>query len=267
MDFSKIGAMKFIKSLAAKLLRFAGILAVIYVSMVFYLALTERRNAYPRAISHKEARTAIAKDAQPLNCTLEDGTVLEGWKLGSSKTPTLLYYPDADEDAAQFLAELGSIPEVTLVTFNYRGSGNNKGTPSSENFTPDSREILECATQVNGLRPKYIIGRGTGSILAYNVSSKQNRLLMIDPVESIAEALVYKYGFLYPKVLIRAPESINTGKSEPSIDQIGILLDRAQFTYRSQKVIENFSGAPVWKRDGRPFREIFTNYLQSYSRN
>ena len=108
--------MKFFKNLAFRLLRFAGILAVIYVSMVFYLALTERRNAYPRAIPHKEARATIAGHAQSIICTLEDNTVLEGWKLGEAGTPTLLYYPDADEDAAQFLAELDSVEGITLVT-------------------------------------------------------------------------------------------------------------------------------------------------------
>ena len=45
----------------SRILRFAGILLVIYVSMVFYLALTERRNAFPRAITHNEAREAITE--------------------------------------------------------------------------------------------------------------------------------------------------------------------------------------------------------------
>ena len=257
--------MKFIKNLAAKLLRFVGILAVIYVSMVFYLALTERRNAYPRAIPHKEARTAIDGKAQDISCTLEDGTVLEGWKLGETGTPTLLYYPDADEDAAQFLAELGRIEGITLTTFNYRGSGNNKGTPSGENWSPDSREILECATQVNGNRPEYIVGRGTGAILAFNNGDRQSKLILIDPVESIAEALVYKYRFLYPEFLVRAKDSINTGENSPSIYQVGIMLDRVQFVDRSQKSIQKLRGATVWKRDGASFRDILEKILRSYT--
>ena len=257
--------MKFIKNLAAKLLRFVGILAVIYVSMVFYLALTERRNAYPRAIPHKEARAAIAESTQSISCTLEDGTVLEGWKLGEPGTPTLLYYPDADEDAAQFLAELGRIEGITLTTFNYRGSGNNKGTPSEETWGPDSRQILECATQVNGERPSYIAGRGTGAILASKASDKQTRLILIDPVESIAEALVYKYRFLYPKFLVRAKDSINTGENGPSIYQVGIMLDRVQFDERSQKAIKKMPGAIVWKRDGALFRDALTKIIRSYN--
>ena len=256
--------MKLIKNLAAKLLRFVGILAVIYVSMVFYLALTERRNAYPRAIPHKEARAAIDGKAQGISCTLEDGTVLEGWKLGETGTPTLLYYPDADEDAAQFLAELDRIEGITLATFNYRGSGNNKGTPSGENWGGDSREILECATQVNGNRPEFIAGRGTGAILAFNNSDKQTRLILIDPVERISDALVYKYRFLYPMFLVRAKDSINTERNGPSIYQVGIMLDRAGFVDRSQKSIQKLKGATVWKRDGDSFRDILIKILNSY---
>ncbi len=257
--------MKLIKNLAAKLLRFVGILAVIYVSMVFYLALTERRNAYPRAIPHKEARAAIDGKAQGISCTLEDGTILEGWKLGEAGTPTLLYYPDADEDAAQFLAELDRIDGITLTTFNYRGSGNNKGTPSGDNWSSDSQEILECASQVNGKRPEYIVGRGTGAILAFNNSDSQSKLILIDPVESIAEALVYKYRFLYPEFLVRAKDSINTGENSPSIYQIGIMLDRVQFADRSQKSIQKLRGATVWKRDGASFRDALTKIIRSYN--
>ncbi len=257
--------MKLLKNLAFRLLRIAGILAVIYVSMVFYLALTERRNAYPRAIPHKEARAAIDGKAQGISCTLEDGTILEGWKLGEAGTPTLLYYPDADEDAAQFLAELDRIDGITLTTFNYRGSGNNKGTPSGDNWSSDSQEILECASQVNGKRPEYIVGRGTGAILAFNNSDSQSKLILIDPVESIAEALVYKYRFLYPKFLVRAKDSINTGENSPSIYQIGIMLDRVQFADRSQKSIQKLRGATVWKRDGASFRDALTKIIRSYN--
>lgn len=255
--------MKIFKNLAFKSLRLAGILVVIYASMVFYLALTERRNAYPRAIPHKEARAAIEGRAQGISCTLQDGTVLEGWKMGEAGTSTLLYYPDADEDAAQFLAELDSIPGITPVTFNYRGSGNNKGTPSGKTFSPDSREILECASQVNGAAPKFIAGRGTGAILAFNNSNSQTRLILIDPVESIAEALVYKYGFLYPKFLVRAGDAINTGKNGAPIDQIGILLDRVQFSDRGHIFAQKFQGATVWKRDGGSFRATLTEIIQN----
>ena len=150
------------KSTLSRILRYTGIFLLIYISMVFYLALTERRNAFPRAITHNEARTAIADKAKNINCTLDDGTVLEGFVIGNEQNNVLLYYPDADEDAAQFLAELDSLPGYAAATFNYRGSGNNKGTPSQETFEPDAQMIYECASQINGNAPKIVVGRGTG---------------------------------------------------------------------------------------------------------
>lgn len=246
-----------LKSLAGRLVRLLGIVAVLYVSMVFYLALTERRNAYPRAIAHKEAREFIAGKAEPLTCSLEDGTTLEGWKLGASDTPTLLYYPDADEDAAQFLAEANTIEGITLVTFNYRGSGNNKGTPSAETFSADARGIAECAAQANGSRPEIFSGRGTGAILAANNADKGGKIILIDPVWSIADALTFKYRKLYPKLIIRAKESMDYDKMAKTIDQVRIMLDRMQFESRSQKVLGNLPGATVQKRGGASFRDAF----------
>ena len=165
-----------------RILRFTGILLLIYISMVFYLALTERRNAFPRAITHNEAREAIADKAQSISCTLDDNTILEGFVIGNKHDNVLLYYPDAEEDAAQFLAELDSLPGYAAVTFNYRGSGNNKDTPSQETFEPDAQMIYECASQINGKAPKIVAGRGTGAILATKQAKKDNIALLIDPV-------------------------------------------------------------------------------------
>ena len=77
----------FLRNTLFRLLRFAGILLVIYVSMVFYLALTERRNAFPRAIYHKEANEAIQGKARPLTCALEDGVALNGFSMGNENSP------------------------------------------------------------------------------------------------------------------------------------------------------------------------------------
>ena len=256
-----------LKGFASRLLRLLGIIAILYVSMVFYLALTERRNAYPRAITHKEARQAIAGKAESLTCTLEDGTALEGWKLGTTGTAALLYFPDADEDAAQFLAETGTIEGLTLVTFNYRGSGNNKGTPSAETFSADAIGIAECATQATGAPLGYFAGRGTGAILAANNAQEDSRIILIDPVWSIADALSYKYRKLYPRFIIRAKGTINSDKITRSIDQVGIMLDRVQFESRSQKVLEKLPGATARKRGGASFRSAFQEIVKGSQNN
>jgi len=253
---------KFLKSTAFRLLRIVGILCVIYVSMVFYLALTERRNAFPRAIFHKEANEAIRDKAKALTCTLEDGTVLHGFSTGSENAKTLLYYPEADEDAAQFLAQIDTIPNVSIITFNYRGSGENKGTPSAETFEKDAEQIKECATQLNGNIPSYIAGRGTGAILAAQQSTKGSTTILIDPILDIASAIHQKYGFLYPKFLIRTTVHADTNKINAQGERTIVLIDRKQHEERTKEMIQVLKNARIVVREGESLQKALTNSLE-----
>lgn len=249
--------------IVSRVLRFAGIIVVIYVSMVFYLALTERRNAYPRAITHTEAEEAIQNTAKAISCTLEDGTVLGGWSLGDPQNPVLLYYPDADEDAAQFMAEVQSLDFANIVTFNYRGSANNKGTPSAETFAPDAVSIAECAAQAGGQKPLILAGRGTGAILAANQLGNGQFLVLIDPVLSIADAIADKYRLLYPKFLVRAKDSISVSALKNRANQVTLLTDRKKFCDRNHTAIEVFPEISVQNRESKSLREALTKILQN----
>lgn len=251
-----------LKKGAFKVLRILGILLVIYVSMVFYLALTERRNAFPRAIYHKEANEAIKGTASPLTCNLPDGTTLEGYSLGNEKDPVLLYFPEADEDAAQFLAQTGTIPGVMLITFNYRGSGNNKGTPSAENFESDASQITECATQVNGNPPLALAGRGTGAILAAEQRQKGQKIIFIDPVFDIADAITEKYRLLYPKFLVRTNVRFDTSKLNSDVEHTFVLYDRKNFEERTRKQTQNIKEAKIISRNGESLRSAIEMLLQ-----
>ena len=244
----------------SRILRFVGILLLIYISMVFYLALTERRNAYPRAITHNEARAAIADKAQSISCTLDDGTILEGFVVGNKHDNVLLYYPDADEDAAQFIAELDSLPGYAAAAFNYRGSGNNKGTPSQETFESDAQMIHECASQINGHAPKIVAGRGTGAILATKQVKKDNIALLIDPVLSIADAISDKYRLLYPKFLVRANERINVNDISGAQNVI-ILSDRARFKDRTHAVKSQIQGVKEAFRASETLSECISSVI------
>lgn len=242
MDFKKTAL-----GFGTRILRIAGIILVIYVSMVFYLALTERRNAFPRAITHVEANKAIEGKAKAISCTTEDGAVLGGWALGDSTQNTLLYYPDADEDAAQFLAEVEKIEGTSIITFNYRGSADNKGTPSQETFEPDARAILECASAWGGA-PAFIAGRGTGAILAANQARNGQKAILIDPVISIADAISEKYGLLYPKFLVRADVEISRENLSRISPKPTLLLDREKYRDRNHSFFNNLTNLDSLER-------------------
>lgn len=256
-----------LKELCFRALRLIGVFAVIYVSMVFYLALTERQKAFPRAITHKEANEAIQGKAKQLSCTLEDGVVLGGWSIGNENDPILLYYPDAEEDAAQFLAEIEGVPGVQLVSFNYRGSGENKGKPSEENFENDGKQIFDCSTQINRTIPAYIMGRGTGSILAVQQFSREkgmnkSQLILSDPIFSIADAVSQKYRKLYPKFLVRA----DVGVSQTSFESIKktpiVILDRKQFERRTLDNIRIMKNKTIVNRNGESLSKTLQESLE-----
>lgn len=246
----------------SRTLRFIGIIAVIYVSMVFYLALTERRNAYPRAISHNEARAAIQETARTAECTQEDGATLNGWIVGNNEAPALLYYPGADEDAAQFLAEMGTTDELRLIAFNYRGSADNKGTPSQETFEPDAKAIAECASQLAGGHVQFLAGRGTGAILAAEQLGNNQSLILIDPVESIADALARKYRFLYPKFLVRSTLRMPEKELSKRQNQVSILFDRKSERDAAHIVFGKIPNSKATERLGETFKDIILKNIQ-----
>jgi hypothetical protein len=256
---------KTVLNLGLRALRLAGGLLLIYASMVFYLALTERQNAYPRAITHNEAQAAIQKVSSPLTCTLEDGITLEGWSIGNAQDPSLLYYPDADEDAAQFLAEVQGIEGYNLVAFNYRGSANNKGTPSADNFEPDARQIAECAKQINGKKAAFLVGRGTGAILAAQQLGDGQKLILIDPVMSIADAISEKYRLLYPRFLIRAKEKIPENELKKRSGDVILLKDRKNSCEDNHKTKLSFLLTKVHKRGQNTLQKSVSEILHQAS--
>lgn len=257
---------RILKDSAFRLLRIAGILVIIYISMVFYLALTERRNAFPRAIYHKEANEAIQNKAKTLVCTLEDGTVLNGFSLGNESAPILLYYPEADEDAAQFLAQVDSFPEVNIVTFNYRGSSQNKGTPSEDTFAGDAKQIAECAAQVNGQTPQYLAGRGMGAISAINQSSNNEQIILIDPIFDIADAIHQKYGFMFPKFLVRTNFKVDTDKLKSTQNNITVIFDKKKFESRTRLEYSKLEGSKFFVRNGESLKKmLFLAYKSNLS--
>ena len=261
-EFSK-NLRQVLKNTALRLLRIVGLLLLIYISMVFYLALTERRNAFPRAIYHKEANEAIQGKAKKLTCTLQDGIILNGFSIGREDDPVLLYYPEADEDAAQFLAQVEEIPGINIIAFNYRGSAQNKGTPSEENFESDGKSIAECAAQINGNIPLYIAGHGTGAILAVKQLIREQHLILIDPIFDIANSISQKYRLLYPKFLVRTSVKIDSETLKKISNSTTVLFDRKQDESRTNKEIEPIRDVHKIVRNGETLQKIFYALLQT----
>lgn len=244
-----------------RLLRLVGGLAVIYVSMVFYMCLTERRNAFPRAITHEEANAYIKDKAQPVSCKTEDGLELKGFRMGNGEGPAILYFADANEDVAQFLAEVDQSAKMQVIAYNYRGSGSNSGSPSEKTFERDADYIHLCATKELGRRPEYLAGRGTGAILAAEQFVENERLLMIDPVASIADAIAAKYRLLHPKFLVRTDVKIPQEKLKSKAHAVKILFDRKSERDMAHNVALENPSVPTLERAEKTLQNFMEGCL------
>ena len=246
--------MKSIKEVLLKnlfrFLRALGILAIIYVSMVFYLKLSERHIAYPRAIENKAARAILPKGSER-SCALSDGITLQGWVLNDSAAESLLYFPDNNEDAAAFLAEVSSIKDVRLIAFNYRGSAGNPGTPEEKHVTTDAKGIAECAIAAARGSSLIIAGRGIGAAHALNESahSHATQAILIDPAKSTAAEIHKKYGMFFPEFLAGKGVTINEPINHPSRG-IVILEDHRERSSLTAEALQAIGDGAVYKERG-----------------
>lgn len=247
----------------SRAVRLALALLIIYASMVFYLVLTERRNAYPRAITHKESREAIAL-AETFTCKTGDGIELEGFGMGDKTKPVILYYPDADEDVAQFLAETAAAKNTYRIGFNYRGSGTNKGAPDEEKVLADAFQIAECVSRnselLNGPAPIYS-GRGTGAILATKIRAGFHGLdqpiILIDPNISVAQKISDKYRALFPKFLVKSKLAMD----EKDLKNALVLEDRSTAKLSNEEFLKQFP-LPSNKRGGTTLVEALDKIIK-----
>lgn len=139
-----------------------------------------------------------------LSLKAKDQTDLEGavYRPESFKA-TVFYCGGISQDSVGLIYKLSQCyPEYRILTFNYRGYGNSKGSLSEA-------LILDDALHVSGLFEKHyghfsLIGYSFGGCVASFVASRKNvdKLVLIGAFDSILHLAKIKYPFV-PKFLIR----------------------------------------------------------------
>lgn len=249
-----------LRQTALKIARIFLIIAILYIGIVFYLALTERRIAFPRAVADTQARKYIEASRHTTQCKLRDGNILHGWDLHPNASHTLLYFPDQNEDAATFLAEMKNAEHIRLISFNYRGSGgDNSGTLNEKYAKTDTEDILQCAFNLS--EALSLAGRGTGAIYAFNLGilPQINGIILIDPVSSIAEAISNKYRILFPNPFIKTSTSVQIS-SRHEQKQIFIIKDRVEKEIAVKKAEQTLNKLHILSisRGGRSFESTIS---------
>ncbi len=222
--------METLKRLFFKALRLTAVFAIIYLCILFYMVVSERRYAFPRAQADKASAKSLEKNA--VLCLTEDGKRLQGWILNDSAPNTVLYFSDAGEDAATFLANARQFSAVRLVGFNYRGSAGSEGSPGEKLFEDDIRSMIKCAGSPN---PGFL-GHGTGAIAAYNSFAKGlgKKAVLVDPSESFGERLADRYRIFFPEFLSRTKTRMQfDGKTERAT----VVLDNPRQRGLAQKLL------------------------------
>ncbi len=252
-----------LKRILFKILRLAAVAAIVYLCLVAYLLLSERRLSFPRAGQDEASEALLKKDA--LRCQTEDGKWLAGWMVFSdSRQRTVLYFADGGEDAATFLAHAREIPGFRFVGFNYRGSAGSEGSPKEKFLEGDVRAMIGCS----GADDAILLGHGTGAIHAYNALGQGlgSAAILVDPVESFSSAMSSRYRFFFPEFLSRTKSRMNFEKSAPK-SKVFVILDDPRKGTATKRLLDGHPNSfTVIDRDGKSLLDVLREVLKHLHR-
>lgn len=250
--------MNFFKKALFKTLRFAAIAAIVYICLVAYLLLSERRLAFPRAERDEASEELLKENA--LRCRTEDSKWLAGWAFGDSSSKTVLYFADGGEDAATFLAHAREIQGFRFVGFNYRGSAGSEGAPKEKFLEGDVRAMIGCAGTDNVI----FIGHGTGAIHAYNALGQGlgKAAVLVDPVESFSAAVSSRYRIFFPEFLSRTKSRMDFERAF-SAEKVLVIQDDPRRGEATKRLLDGHPEAfTVSSRGGKSLLDVLQKALE-----
>ena len=80
--------MNAVKTFLFKILRMIGIVALLYICLLLYMVLSERRLAFPRAEADKASEETLRSGA--ILCHVDDNKKLQGWTVNDSLEESVL---------------------------------------------------------------------------------------------------------------------------------------------------------------------------------
>ncbi|MEM1060819.1 MAG: alpha/beta hydrolase [Planctomycetota bacterium] len=191
-----------------------------YVVIVALAAGLQRKLMYPGGGYGDEMLVAAYADAVPhaedVIVTTADGLTLHGWHVFADDAmtpgdrPTVLFFHGNGGHRAhrawvyRLWTELG----CDVIAFDYRGYGENEGSPSEAGLLEDARSMWRYATETAGLLPERIVlygaslGGGAAIGLAHDLASDADAgnfprgLVVRSTFSSMVDAATNQYPFL-----------------------------------------------------------------------
>ena len=155
-----------------------------YVSVTVILTVLQRRLIYRPTVTARGllAGTRFAPhSADDVTILSHDRLELHGWRIQSATRPAdspvslVIYFPG---NAANRGARREDVIEFTRLGFDvlivdYRGYGENKGTPTENDLTRDARAVWDAALGNWGYRPEAIVlfGESLGGAVAIRLAA------------------------------------------------------------------------------------------------
>ena len=101
-----------------------------------------------------------------------------------------------------------------------------------------------------------------GSILALNQQAGNEQIILIDPILDIADAIHQKYGYLYPKFLVRTNFKVNIDNLKNEQNNITVVSDRKQYENRTHLEYSKLVKAKLLIRDGESLQKMLVLALK-----
>lgn len=158
----------------------------------------------------------LAGRTEHVSVEASEGITLNGWRIRppGERRRTILYCPGNAANRIYRVSTLDVLSEngSEVFLFDYRGYGENEGSPSEEAIAADVREIWDWLTTEQGIPPEEIIvyGQSLGGgvavrlvadLAAENVSP--GGLLLVSAFSSMVDAASNRFAWLPVSLLLR----------------------------------------------------------------
>lgn len=157
-------------------------LAIYYGIIVIVLAFLQRKLIY-RPMSEADLSPqsqGIQNQATAITCQTEDGLTLAGWHWrvpgGAGDGPVVLLFHGNGGHRGYCLHDCEMFAEcgAETVVFDYRGYGDNPGSPTEAGLAHDARAVWKYATETAGIEPQrlFLCGNSLGGGVAMRLASE-----------------------------------------------------------------------------------------------
>ena len=233
-----------------------GILAAIVPGLALGMALLwvgQRRMIYLPYGNVPPAASLGVPSAEAVTFTTEDGVSLHGWFVPAASTPArftmIVFNGNAGHRGMRApLAAALARHGVATVLFDYRGYGDNTGSPSEDGLAQDARAARAYVTTRADVDTGRIVffGESLGAAIALRLATETPpfALVLRSPFTSMTDIGRYHYPFLPVRWLLRDRYSSLERAPSVSCPTLVIAGDRDSIIpiEQSRRLYEAFTG-------------------------